>query len=221
MNTRFLASLALMLFALPILPLPILPLPILSLTPAVARADAEIDKQAPAFTLPGADGKQYSLEQFKGKTVVLEWLNHDCPFVKKHYAAPHLNMQKLQQEATARGVVWLSINSSARDRQGFLTAEAAQTLTRTKEAHPSAVLLDHDGTTGKAYGARTTPHLFIIDRDGIVRYMGAIDDIVSTDPADIANAKNYVSQALKELETGAKVSEPVTEAYGCSVKYAL
>ena len=178
-----------------------------------------IGKPAPAFTLSGADGKTYSLSQFKGKTVVLEWLNHECPFVKKHYNPSQMNMQKLQKIATSKGVIWLSINSSAEGKQGHLTAADALLATTAKGASPTAVLLDPSGVVGKSYGARTTPHMFIIDGEGTLRYMGAIDSTPSTDPSDIPEAKNYVSQALTELEAGKGISEPTTEPYGCSVKY--
>lgn len=188
---------------------------------SMAESKTEIDKAAPDFTLPGSDGKEHTLSSYKGKIVVLEWLNYECPFVKKHYHEPQKNMQTLQETATQDGIVWLSISSSAEGKQGYLTAADAQKLVVEKGTKSSATLLDHDGKVGKLYGARTTPHLFIIDAQGTLRYMGAIDDKASTDADDIANSKNYVKQALDELRAGKKVTESVTESYGCSIKYAF
>lgn len=188
--------------------------------PAFA-ADAEVGKAAPEFTLPGSDGKTHSLSSYRGKIVVLEWVNYECPFVKKHYHDSQRNMQKLQDMAHGKGIVWLSVSSSAEGKQGHLSAADAKTMATERGAHPAVTLLDHDGAVGKSYGAKTTPHMYIIDASGILRYQGAIDDTPSTEPADIPTAKNYVRQALDELATGKNVSEPATESYGCSVKYAF
>jgi peroxiredoxin len=188
---------------------------------AQAETQVKIGEKAPEFPMTGVDGKEHKLSDYLGKTVVLEWFNHDCPFVKKHYDPSVKNMQTLQKDATDDGVVWVSINSSALGKQGHLTAEQAIKITGEKGAHPSVILLDSNGKIGKLYGARTTPHMFVIDKAGILRYMGAIDSTASTEASDISASKNYVSQALAELKAGKPVSEPSTEAYGCSVKYGL
>ena len=184
---------------------------------AVAHAEATVGKRAPAFTLADTAGQKRSLTEFKGRYVVLEWFNHDCPFTRKHYKSG--NMQRLQQTYTDKGVVWLSINSSAPGKQGHLTPEQANTLTKDKGAAPTAVLLDPSGKVGRLYGAKTTPHLFIINPEGVVIYTGAIDDTPSADPADIPKATNYVQRALDEALAGKPVSIPQTRSYGCSVKY--
>ena len=187
-------------------------------TPLFAHATAEIGKPAPAFSVTDATGKVRTLEEFKGKTVVLEWNNPECPFVKKHYVNSS-NMQDQQKAATAQGVVWLSINSGASGKQGHLDAQTATAkLTELKSA-PSAYLIDGDGKTGQAYGAKTTPHMYIIDGAGTLQYAGAIDSVPSADAADIPGATQYVNQALAELSAGKAVSVPSTKAYGCSVKY--
>lgn len=173
--------------------------------------------QAPAFTLASATGTQVSLASFAGKTVVLEWVNYDCPFVKKHYAPG--NMPKLQAEAAKAGVVWLSICSSAPGKQGYFAGEDLTKRIAAEKAAPTHYLIDADGAVGKAYGATTTPQMVVIDATGVVRYHGAIDSIKSTDSADIAKATNYVSQALAELAAGKPVSVPVSKSYGCGVKY--
>jgi len=182
-----------------------------------AAADAVVGQAAPAFTLTGTDGKAHSLSEFQGKYVVLEWVNHDCPFVKKHYGSG--NMQKLQKKYTAEGVVWLSINSSAPGKQGNFPPAEADALTKEKKASPTALLLDPDGTVGKAYGAKTTPHMYVIDPKGTLVYAGGIDDKPSTDAADIAGARNHVDQALSEALAGKPVTVASSTPYGCSVKY--
>lgn len=182
-----------------------------------AFAAAEVGKPAPAFTATDSNGKTHSLSDFAGKTVVLEWTNHDCPFVKKFYKAG--KMQELQRAATADGVIWLSVISSAPGKEGHVNGAAANKLTTDRNAAPTAVLLDEKGTLGQLYGAKTTPHFFIVNSAGNVAYAGAIDSIKSTDSADIASATNYVTQALSELKAGKAVSIPSTQAYGCSVKY--
>lgn len=182
-----------------------------------ASAAPQIGKAAPDFTLTSTDGKTHSLKDFRGKTVVLEWLNHDCPYVKKHYSVG--NMQKLQKDYTAKGVVWLSINSSAPGKQGNFPADEANKLSKEKGAAPTAVLVDETGATGKAYGAKTTPHMYVVNAEGLLAYNGAIDDKSSSDSEDIKTAKNYVSAALDEVLAGKKVSVASSKPYGCSVKY--
>ena len=173
--------------------------------------------KAPAFSLTDAAGKTVTLAQFSGKTVVLEWVNFDCPFVKKHYSAG--DMPKLQQKWTATGVVWLAINSSAPGKQGHFLGDALQARIAQEGAKPTYYLVDADGTVGKAYGAATTPQLVVIDGTGVVRYHGAIDSVRSTDAGDIAGAVNHVDVALTELAAGKPVSLAQTNSYGCSVKY--
>ena len=185
--------------------------------PAPAFADGVVGKAAPAFTLTDTMGQKRSLSDFAGKAVVLEWLNHDCPFVRKHYGSG--NMQALQTKETAAGVVWLSVVSSATGKEGNYSPEKLNELTAAKGAKPTAVLLDPDGTAGRAYGAKTTPHMFVIDGKGMLVYAGAIDDKPSTDPADVKTARNYVAAALDELRAGKPVSVASTTAYGCGVKY--
>lgn len=190
---------------------------IVGLCAPVAGAAVNTGETAPDFTLTDTNGKTHALSDFKGKFVVLEWLNHDCPFVQKHYDSG--NMQGLQKEFTAKDVVWLSINSSAEGKEGNYPADKANELTKEKNAAPSAVLLDSDGKVGKLYGAKTTPHMFVISPQGLLIYQGAIDDKPSADPADIASSKNYVKTALDEAMAGQAVSESTTKSYGCSVKY--
>ncbi len=186
-------------------------------TAAGVAAAPVIGQPAPAFSAVDAAGKTRSLAQFKGKTVVLEWTNDGCPYVKKHYNAG--NMQKLQQDAAKAGTVWLSIISSAPGKQGYVDAAGASELTRTRGAEPAAVLLDPKGDVGRLYEAQTTPHMFVIDKAGVLRYMGAIDDQPSTEAASLAKARNYVSEALGSLAAGKPVAETATDPYGCSVKY--
>lgn len=181
------------------------------------HAAPEVGQPAPEFSVIGSDGKTHNPADYKGKFVVLEWLNHGCPFVAKHYDSGH--MQKLQKEYAAQGVIWLSVISSKPGAQGHSSpAEANEAKARHGSA-AAAILLDEDGTAGRLYAAKTTPHMFIINPEGTLIYAGGIDDKKSTDVADIATAKNYVSQALDEALAGKPVSEPVTPAYGCSVKY--
>ena len=182
------------------------------------HAEAEIGKPAPAFTLPSCESKSVSLADFKGKVVVLEWTNYGCPFVVKHYGSG--NMQKLQADATAKGVVWLSICSSAPKQQGHATPADALKACTEKNSAATAYLIDESGATGRAYGAKRTPEMYVINADGILVYHGAIDDKKSVDPADIATAKNFVAAAIDETLAGKPVSTPETEAYGCSIKYA-
>jgi peroxiredoxin len=180
-------------------------------------ADPDVGKPAPGFTLSDAEGTKRSLSDYKGKYVVLEWVNHGCPFVKKHYNSD--NMQSLQKEFTAKDVVWLSISSSAKGKEGYQTPAEWKKTTQEKGAAPTAVLLDAEGRVGKLYGAKTTPHMFVIDPQGVLVYKGAIDDTPSADEKDAKTAKNYVRAALEESMAGKPVSVSATKSYGCSVKY--
>lgn len=182
---------------------------------AALHAAPEVGQPAPNFTLEDSAGKSVSLADFKGKTVVLEWFNEGCPFVKKHYGAG--SMQKLQKQATDDGVVWLSIVSSAPGKQGYLTPEAA--AAKKKEINATALLLDPDGVVGRTYEARTTPEMYVVNKDGTLVYKGAIDDQPTPDPASLAGAKNYVAAALADLKAGQPVATAQTKSYGCSVKY--
>ncbi len=184
---------------------------------ALGLGAARAAEAAPAFTLTDSNGTSHSLSDFAGKVVVLEWINHDCPFVKKHYDKGH--MQALQKEATDKGVVWLSICSSAPGKQGHQSAEGHNKLAKAKGVHATAILIDEDGKVGKAYKAETTPHMYVINSEGLLVYQGAIDDKRSTNPDDIASSKNYVREALASVWAGTPVAEPKTKAYGCSVKY--
>ena len=182
-----------------------------------AHAQPEIGQPAPDFTATDTKGVSHSLADFRGQTVVLEWTNHDCPYVKKHYDTG--NMQALQKDATGDGVVWLSIISSAPGKQGYLSAEEADALTAERDAAPTAVLFDPEGTVGKAYGARTTPHMFVIDPEGTLVYMGGIDDRPTSSKADVEGARNYVREALTAVGNGQEVPQSTSRPYGCSVKY--
>lgn len=182
-----------------------------------AFAAPQVGQPAPEFTLTDSNGQSHSLSDFKGKFVVLEWLNHGCPFVQKHYDGG--NMQGLQKEYTGKDVVWLSIVSSAPGKQGHMSPEETNKTKEEKGSAATAILIDEDGTVGKLYDAKVTPELYVINPEGVLVYMGAIDDKKSVDAADVAGAKNYVKQALDEAMAGQPVSEPVTTAYGCSVKY--
>lgn len=185
---------------------------------APALAQTSVGKQAPEFATVDSHGKTVKLADFKGKTVVLEWSNHDCPYVRKHYGAG--NMQALQSEAAAKGVVWLTVVSSAKGQQGFVEGLEANKLTDDRKAKPAAVLLDPKGQAGKAYGATATPHMFVIAPDGTLVYGGAIDDRASANPADIPKARNYVRDALAAVAAGKPMVPATTRAYGCSVKYS-
>src|SRR4051794_4736773 len=186
-------------------------------TTLLAVDSPPVGSAAPDFSLTDAKGKAHELSQFKGKWVVLEWFNPECPFVKKHYGSG--NMQKLQQEYTGKGVVWLSIDSSAAGKEGNLTADAAGKKMAEWKMSSTALLLDQDGKAGKAYGAKNTPHMFIINPEGKIVYEGAIDSKPTANPADITTADNYVKAALDEAMAGKPVSNAVTKPYGCSVKY--
>tara|TARA_Y100001936_G_C16054065_1_gene659762 strand:+ start:1174 stop:1773 length:600 start_codon:yes stop_codon:yes gene_type:complete len=175
---------------------------------------------APNFVLMNQDSEMISLESFKGKKVILEWTNHDCPFVKRHYDTN--NMQSLQKEYTGNDVIWLSIISSAKGKQGYVTESQAKMLTAERNAFPSHVLFDTNGDVGKLYDAKTTPHMFIIDEKGLVKYQGAIDDLGSTGAlfsTDLSTANNYVRNAMNSLSLGKDIAEKNTRPYGCSIKY--
>lgn len=186
--------------------------------PLLALASAAVDAPAPAFTATTADGKTVSLADFKGKTVVLEWTNHDCPYVRKHYGSG--NMQGQQKAAAAQGVVWLQVISSAPGQQGFVDGATAQKLNAERGAAPTATLLDPKGDLGKLYGAQTTPHMYVIKADGTLAYKGGIDSIASPKVEDISKAEPYVADALAAVAAGRKVEKSSTRPYGCSVKYA-
>lgn len=184
-----------------------------------ATAAVVNNEVAPDFTLTNSYGEEVSLSDYAGQIVVLEWTNHGCPFVKKHYATPPANMQGLQIDLTNDKVVWLSIVSSAPGKQGYVTGEEANALTTSRGADPTHVLLDPDGVVGRLYGAKTTPHMFIIDRDGTLIYQGAIDDTNSANVSDIDGAVNYVTATFTALNAGETPDPAVTKPYGCSVKY--
>jgi peroxiredoxin len=189
-----------------------------ALMPALAfAASPDVGKPAPLFTAVDSNGKSWSLSDLKGKVVVIETTNHDCPYVRKHYTAK--NMQTQQREAAAKGVVWLTSASSATGEEGYVTASQANELTRSRDAAPAAVLLDPQSRIARAYGATVTPHMYIIDASGILVYKGGIDSIPSSDIADIAKAKQYVRIGLGEVLAGKPVSDSSTRPYGCSLKY--
>jgi peroxiredoxin len=181
-------------------------------------AAPEIGGPAPDFELTDTTGTSHSLSDFAGKKVILEWTNHDCPFVVKHYGSG--NMQGQQRTATNdHDAVWLTIISSKPGAQGHVSPERADELTANRDAAPTAVLLDESGDVGRAYSAKVTPHMYIIDEEGTLVYMGGIDSNPSADPADIADATQYVMAALDDLAADRAVAEPVTRPYGCTIKY--
>ena len=184
---------------------------------AASRAAAVVGEKAPEFTLADSHRQKHSLSALKGKHVVLEWVNYECPFVQKHYGTG--NMQALQKAYTAKGVVWLAINSSAPGKQGNFSSAEIETRSKQHNAAFSAYLVDDDGSVGRSYGAKTTPHMFVIDPSGTVVYAGGIDDKPSTDAADVKTAKNFVRQALDQSLAGKPVSVASSQPYGCSVKY--
>ena len=185
---------------------------------AIWAADVPpVGNAAPNFSLPDSKGKTHSLADYKGKYVVLEWFNPECPFVKKHYGSS--NMQNLQKEFTGRGVVWLTIDSNAPGSQGNLTGEQAEKIMDSWRSHQTAFLLDPDGKVGRAYGAKNTPDMIVIDPEGKIVYEGAIDNKATPNPADIPSSTNYVKAALDESLAGKPVSNATTKPYGCSVKY--
>ena len=188
-----------------------------SLVSSLVLAVPKVGEPAPAFSATDSKGKALTLGDYKGKYVVLEWTNADCPFVKKHYGSG--NMQSTQKAAVDQGAVWLSVISSAPGKQGHVDGAQANALTAARSAAPTQVLLDPKGELGRLYEAKTTPHIFIINPEGKLIYAGAIDDTPSADTADIAGAKNYVKTALAEAKAGKPVTDAVTQPYGCSVKY--
>src|SRR5437588_12966502 len=189
----------------------------LAATALYAADSPTVGSAAPDFSLAGVNGKTHSLSKYKGKYVVLEWFKPECPFVKKHYGSG--NMQKLQQEFTGKGVVWLSVDSSAPGLEGNLTAEQANAKMAEWKTKQTALVLDPDGKAGRTYGAKNTPHMFVINPEGKIIYEGAIDSKASPNPSDIASSTNYVKVALEESLAGKTVSNANTRPYGCSVKY--
>jgi peroxiredoxin len=183
-----------------------------------AFAAANVDQAAPTFTATTADGKTVDLASLRGKTVVLEWTNHDCPYVKKHYDSGNIPDQ--QKEAAAKGIVWLQVISSAPGTQGHVDGATAASLNSKRGAAPAATLIDASGAIGKAYGAQTTPHMYVITPDGQLAYKGGIDSIATAKKDDIAKADPYVKLALADLAAGRKVAQANTRPYGCSIKYA-
>jgi len=182
-----------------------------------ASAKVNIDQAAPDFSLLNSNGETVSLSDYRGQYVVLEWTNHLCPYVQKHYDSD--NMQSLQRKYNDKDVVWLSIISSAPGKQGYVDAQQANELSDTRNADPTHVLFDPEGEVGKQYAAKTTPHMYVIDPAGALKYAGAIDSIKSANPADIAKADNYLDLSLTALLAGEKVAQTLTPPYGCSIKY--
>jgi peroxiredoxin len=182
-----------------------------------ADAAPQIGSPAPDFTAKDSKGSTVTLSQFRGKTVVLEWTNADCPYTRKHYTSG--NMQNIQALAQKNGVVWLTVISSAPGKQGYVNGPAADALTQSRRAFPTAVLLDPSGTLGRLYEAKTTPHMFVIDKNGALQYMGGIDSIATADVSDIPHAEPYLKEAMLAVAQGSPVTHAVTRPYGCSVKY--
>lgn len=193
-------------------------LAVLGLLAASAVGAATVGEPAPAFTLTDLNGTAHSLADFKGKTVILEWTNPECPFVKKHYEQSG-NIPSTQKAATADGVVWLQVNSGAAGKQGDLGDAEVKTWIEKNQVAAAAYLRDRDGKVGKAYDAKTTPQIFVINAEGVLVYNGAIDSIRSSDAKDIATADNYVKSTLTALKAGQPIPKPTTQPYGCSVKY--
>lgn len=187
-----------------------------ALLSAGVMAAPKIGAPAPDFTVVGTKGQQHNLKDFAGKNVVLEWTNHECPFVVKHYAG---NMQQLQRDLTGDDVVWLTVISSAPGKQGHVSAAKADELTAERNAAPTAVVFDESGTVGKAYDAKTTPHMYVIDKTGVLQYMGGIDSIPSAKVEDIEKATPYFANAAQAVLAGNAADPAVTRPYGCSIKY--
>ena len=188
-----------------------------SALPSLAQASATVGQRAPDFTLQDTAGQPVRLSDYKGKTVVLEWTNPGCPFVRKHYDSG--NMPATQKDATSKGVVWLSINSTEKASSDYLEPAQLMAWKAERKSAPTAVLMDEEGTVGKRYGARTTPHLYIVNPQGQLVYAGGIDSIPSARPADIEKATNYVKVGLAEALAGKPISAATTPPYGCSIKY--
>jgi alkyl hydroperoxide reductase subunit AhpC len=184
---------------------------------AAAGAAPQIGQPAPDFSATDSKGNPVRLSQYRGKTVVLEWTNADCPYTRKHYTSG--NMQGVQALAQKNGVVWLTVISSAPGKQGYVNGPAADALTQSRGAVPSAVVLDPSGTLGRMYDAKTTPHMFVIDKNGALQYMGGIDSIATADISDIPHAEPYLKEAMLAVAQGSPVAHPVTKPYGCSIKY--
>ncbi|MCL7423460.1 MAG: redoxin domain-containing protein [Methylobacter sp.] len=182
-----------------------------------AFAEPAVNQPAPLFSGAAADGSTVNLADLRGKTVVLEWTNHECPFVVKHYESG--NIPNLQKDAVAQGIVWLQVISSAPGKQGYIDGETARKLNAERGATPTNTVFDPDGNIGKLYAATNTPQFFIINPEGVLVYKGGIDSIPSADIEDIAKAENYVSAALAELAAGKPVTQSSTKPYGCTVKY--
>lgn len=189
----------------------------LPLIPALASAAPAIGAPAPDFALPDQDGRTRRLSEFRGRVVVLEWTNHDCPFVRKHYNSS--NMQNLQREAAGRNIVWLSMASSPQGEQGYVTGAQAKELTASRNAAPTAVILDHRSQAARAYAATTTPGMYVIDGEGRLRYMGAIDSIRSTRVEDVPRAEPFLRDAMIAVQEGRQIERAVTPPYGCVIKY--
>ncbi len=186
--------------------------------PAFAASDAvQIGDPAPQFTAVDSQGNIRHLSDFRGETVVLEWTNAECPYTRKHYSSG--NMQSIQALAEERHVIWLTVISSAPGKQGYADGPAANALTHSRNAHPTAVLLDPTGTVGRLYHAKTTPHMFVIDKNGVLKYMGGIDSIATADVSDIPSAEPYLKEAMLAVVDDKPVAHPVTRPYGCSIKY--
>jgi peroxiredoxin len=192
-------------------------LSIVALGAPLANAAPQIGQPAPDFTATDSKGNSLSLSQYHGKTVVLEWTNAECPYTRKHYTSG--NMQSVQTLAQKNDVVWLSVISSAPGKQGYVNGPAADALTRARSAVPTAVLLDPSGSVARLYEAKTTPHMFVIDKNGTLQYMGGIDSIATADVGDIAHAEPYLKEAMLAVVQGSPVAHAVTRPYGCSIKY--
>ncbi len=190
----------------------------LAALPALAATTAVVGQPAPAFSVTDSSGKAVSLAEFKGKTVVLEWVNPGCPYVRKHYDSA--NMQTTQKGATDKGVVWLAVNSTAQGHYDYKKPADMAAWMQSQKASATRTLMDSDGKIGKAYGARTTPHMYVVDAMGTLAYAGGIDDTPSANPADVKTAKNHVNAALGDVLAGKPVAQAVTRPYGCSVKYS-
>src|SRR5882757_4539500 len=190
---------------------------IIGIFDSVAGAALQIGQIAPDFAATNSKGEPIRLSEYRGKTVVLEWTNADCPYTHKHRSSG--NMQRVQGLAQQNGVVWLTVISSAPGKQGYVNGPAADALTKSRKAVPAAVLLDPQGAVGRLYAARTTPHLFVIDKDGTLQYMGGMDSLATVDEADIARAEPYLKDAMLAVVQGNPVPRAVTRPYGCSIKY--
>ncbi len=188
-------------------------------TQEATRQKAQVHESAPEFALPGHDGNTYKLSDFRGKYVVLEWFNNDCPFVKKHYNSG--NMQEIQKKITSQDILWFSIVSSAPGKQGHISAEEAMAIKNQRQSAQTAILLDPTGKVGKMYGAKATPHMFVITPKGTILYNGAIDDNSSSNPKTIQGSRNYVTEVLNATLSGAPVNVHHTKPYGCSIKYEV